>query len=603
VCGLAAIHAYHPAAGRIDPAELARMGERLAARGPDGAGQWVAEGGRVGLVHRRLAIIDPDPRAAQPMAAGDGGAVLAYNGEIYNFRALRRQLASDGFAFRTQSDTEVLLALHQRDGERMFGALRGMYAFALWDARRGALLLARDPYGIKPLYYADDGWTLRAASTVKALRAGGALDTAADPAGLAGFALYGAVPEPFTVLRAVRAVPAGHALWVDETGPRAARRHFAIGACYAGAEAPREAAAVAREAVRASVSAHLESDVPVGVFLSAGVDSGALLGAMASASGAPVTAVTVAFDGFDGTALDEVPLAAEVARRYGARHVVRRVDAREFAADLPRILDAMDQPSIDGFNTWFAAKAAREAGLKVVLSGVGGDELCGGYRSFTEIPRRVRALRWPARVPLAGRLLRGALGPLLGLQSRVGPKAAGLLELGGDWAGAWLLQRGVVPPWALAGALGPEVAADGLRRLRWQSALQASLDPDPGSDFARVAALEAGHYLRDQLLRDADWASMAHGVELRTPLVDAVLLREAGPAFAALGPGAGKAVLAGVPTLPLPDAVVQRPKTGFVTPVAQWLADAGARPGRARDGGAGSRALVGWMLAQGGARA
>jgi asparagine synthase (glutamine-hydrolysing) len=238
-----------------------------------------------------------------------------------------------------------------------------------------------------------------------------------------------------------------------------------------------------------------------------------------------------------------------------------------------------------------------------VLSGVGGDELCGGYRSFTEIPRRVRALRWPARIPLAGRLLRRALDPLLERQSRFGPKAAGLLEHGGSWAGAWLLQRGVVPPWALADVLGPEAAAEGLRRLRWQSALRASLDPDPGSDFARVAALEAGHYLRDQLLRDADWASMAHGVELRTPLVDAVLLRDAGPAFAAIGARAGKAVLAEVPDPPLPAAVLARPKTGFVTPVAQWLAQAGARAVGARDGGAGSRALVGWMLARNGVHA
>lgn len=601
MCGVAAIHAWHPSASPVEVAELRRIATRLAPRGPDGEGEWIAADGRVALAHRRLAVIDPDPRAAQPMHAADGAAVLAYNGEIYNFRELRDGLERDGAAFRTRSDTEVLLALFAREGEAMLPRLRGMYAFALWDARRGALFLARDPLGIKPLYLADDGWTLRVASQVKALRAGGRVSAAIEPAGLAGFALFGAVPEPFTLLREVRALPAGHALWVDERGPGAPRRHFSIARAYAEGAPGDDPGATALDALRDSVRAHLVADVPVGVFLSAGIDSGALLGAMVDVAGTPPTAVTIAFDAYAGSADDEAPLAARVAAQYGAPHVVRRVDEAEFRADLPRILDAMDQPSIDGFNTWFAAKAAREAGLKVALSGVGGDELCGGYPSFRDLPAALRTFGLAGRVPLLGRAVRALLAPALAATGRGSPKLAGLLEWGGTWPGAWMLRRGLFMPWELPRILPRDVAAEGLRRLRWERRIAASLQPDPGSDFARVATLESSHYLRDTLLRDADWASMAHGLELRTPWVDARLLQRAGAAFAALGAGRGKALLAQVPRTPLPAEVGERAKTGFQTPVAAWLQDMGKAPS-VRGGGApagrGSRALAAMLLAR-----
>jgi len=576
MCGVAAIHAYHYAASPLDRDELRMMQARLASRGPDGSGEWFDAGGRVGIAHTRLAIIDTGARAAQPMIAADASAVIGFNGEIYNFRALRAELARSGVQFRTESDTEVLLATYARYGERMFDALRGMYAFALWDARRGAMLLARDPYGIKPLYLADDGWTVRIASQVKALRAGGRVSSTIEPAGLVGFALFGSVPEPFTLLQEVRSVPAGHFIWVDECGPRLAVRHFSIAECFRDFETPAaDPAGVALAAVRNSLDAHLIADVPVGAFLSAGVDSSAIVGAMAEASDVPVHAVTVAFDAFRGSSADEAPLAGKIAAHYGVEHHVRWVAEAEFRLDLPRIIDAMDQPSIDGVNTWFAAKAASEIGLKVAMSGIGGDELCGGYESFRDLPRWVARLRLPGRIPLLGRAVRSALVPLLAHQRGISPKAAGMLEFGASWPGAWLLRRAVFMPWELDRVLPREVVVEGLRRLDWRATLEASLQPEPTSDFGRVAALEANHYLRNQLLRDTDWASMAHSLEVRTPLVDSWLLRHAGAAFAALGTAGGKRLLAQVPRRALPAAVLARPKTGFQTPAADWMASAG----------------------------
>jgi asparagine synthase (glutamine-hydrolysing) len=236
MCGIAGIFAYHYAANPTDVGELQKIRDHMAARGPDGAGEWQSADGRVGLAHRRLAIIDLTERAAQPMASPDGKTIVVLNGEIYNYRALRRRLEADGCVFRTQSDTEVLLHLYAAKGADMVQELRGMFAFALWDADKHALMLARDPYGIKPLYYADDGWTLRFASQVKALLAGGGVSRDPEPAGWAGFLLFGNVPEPFTTYQDIRALPAGTTLWFDARGPGEPRRYFDVSAVIATAD-------------------------------------------------------------------------------------------------------------------------------------------------------------------------------------------------------------------------------------------------------------------------------------------------------------------------------------------------------------------------------
>jgi asparagine synthase (glutamine-hydrolysing) len=264
-------------------------------------------------------------------------------------------------------------------------------------------------------------------------------------------------------------------------------------------------------------------------------------------------------------------MAGAVAELYGATHVMRRVTEAEFHADLPGILDAMDQPSIDGVNTWFVAKAAREAGLKVALSGLGGDELLGGYPSFRDIPQWTRWLGGPAAVPGLGAGLR-LLGGALGVSSR-SPKALGLVEFGGTYRGAYLLRRGLFLPSELPAKLGSDLVREGLRRLRPLSRIQASMTPDPGSPFARICALESANYMRNQLLRDADWAGMAHSLEVRCPLVDFELLRTLAPAVHQMNADKGKRALAAAPSTPLPKHLAQRAKTGFSVPTDRWLAD------------------------------
>ena len=580
MCGVNGAFAYAAAAPGPDRPELLRVREAMAARGPDGVGEWWSDGGRCGFGHQRLAIQDPTPRANQPMASADGRYVITFNGQIYNFPALRAELERRGVVFRTSCDTEGLLHLYALEGPEMVRRLRGMFAFAIWDAARQGLFLARDPYGIKPLYVSDDGQTVRFASQVKALLAGGAIAREPEPAGAVGFHLFGHVPEPFTLYRDIRALPAGRTQWVDAAGAGAARPYVSIPSILAdGASAPAPAAelgARVRAAVADSVAAHMLADVEVGCFLSAGVDSGAMLGLMRQASSAPLRAITLAFDEFRGTSEDEAPLAAKVAAEYGCRHEVRWVAKREFDADLPAIFAAMDQPSIDGVNTWFVAKAAREAGLKVAISGLGGDELLAGYPSFVDLPRWRRRYGPLAAAGLGGvaRMVLSAVAPGL---VREKPKAAGMLEYAGSWTGAYLLRRGLFLPHELPALIEPELAREGLRRLQLMPSLAASLSPDPGSDVGRVCALESLNYMRNQLLRDADWAGMAQSVEIRPPLVDIELLRALAPSIATLQPGAGKAALAAAPARSLPPEVVSRAKTGFFVPTGAWMAEAAGR--------------------------
>ena len=452
-----------------------------------------------------------------------------------------------------------------------------MFAFALWDAKKNALFLARDPYGIKPLYYADDGWTVRVASQVKALLASEKVSRVSEPAGVVGFFMTGSIPEPFTLYQEIRQIPAGSYVWVNETGPSSPRRYFSIAEVFQKAEGINGRASVQetmREALLDSVRHHFISDVPVGIFLSSGIDSSSLVALAREAGIEDLQTVTLAFEEFRGQHEDEAPLAEEVARRYGTRHKTRILTRREFKEDLPRVFQAMDQPSIDGINTYFVSKAARELGLKVALSGLGGDELFGGYSSFQEIPRLVRALAIPSKIPFLGEGFRAFFSLVIRHSSIVNPKYAGLLKFGGDYAGAYFLRRGLFMPWELDSFLNREVIQNGLERLDLLRRIKETLQPESRSAFARVAALESSFYMRNQLLRDSDWAGMAHSLEIRTPYVDAVLLKSVAPILISherTARASKKKILTQSLTKSLPEKLMRRAKSGFTVPIEQWL--------------------------------
>jgi asparagine synthase (glutamine-hydrolysing) len=578
MCGLAGIFAYAEQSPPVDRQELLHIRERMRSRGPDGAGFWISNDQRIGLAHRRLAIIDLSDDGAQPMLDPDTGNCIVFNGEIYNYRALRAELESAGYRFRSHSDTEVLLRLYAAHGPEMLHKLRGMYAFAIWDEAKQGLFLARDPFGIKPLYLADDGKTLRFASQVKALLAGGGIDTAAEPAGHVGFFLWGHVPEPYTLYRGIRALPSGANLWLDRARNRSQKTHFNLAEELAHTQAdgaiisPQEARAQLRDALIDTVRHHLVADVPVGVFLSAGLDSSTLAALAKEAGADALRTLTLGFKEFAGTQNDEVPLAEAVARHYNADHTTRWVARQDFESRLEALLDAMDQPSIDGVNSYFVSLAAHEAGLKVALSGLGGDELFAGYSDYRDIPRLVRLLGPVARIPGIGRGFRAIAASLL--KHLTSPKYAGVLEYGGDYAGAYLLRRGLYMPWELPDVLDADLVREGWRELHTLTALRQSM-AGIDDDRLKVSALETAWYMRNQLLRDTDWASMAHSLEVRVPLVDIELFRTVARLVHA-GQAPGKQDMAVSPVRPLPAAVLERSKTGFTVPVWEWLMQSGS---------------------------
>jgi asparagine synthase (glutamine-hydrolysing) len=555
-----------------DPGDFARLvGPELAHRGPDDAGSW--QQGDAVLVHRRLAILDISPAGHQPMASPCGRWQLVFNGEIYNHLSLRERLIDRGHRFRGHSDTETLLAWLVDRGSDGLSDLRGMFAFALLDTKRRSLLLARDPHGIKPLYlWHGPGGELAFASEVRALLASQRVPRRLDGKALAGFLARGSLPEPLTLVAGIRRLPVGHrALWqegnltIEPWGPLPETLWHSEGVELPSFQAgPGDALARTRAALEESVNAHLISDVPVGLFLSGGLDSGALL-ALAPRG---LHTFTIGFTGAAARAgFDESSPAARLAEHFGAHHTPLWLEAMQLRTWLPEYLDSLDQPSLDGLNTWCVARLARQQGITVALSGLGGDELFGGYPSFRALPR---LLRWrrslgPA-APLLARALRRTPG---GRRHRV-QRLAAMLEAPPSLAAAHACFRCLFTPrevqallrhWGLADAAGAPT-------------LLAAADEPPAwlHQLDQVAGLEGCRYLRNQLLPDSDAMAMAHGLELRLPLVDAVLQRQLAPIPAPQRLAPGKAMLQqAVPELPA--WFSSRPKQGFRFPFQLWLDD------------------------------
>ncbi len=533
------------------------MSRQMSTRGPDGHGLWIDSERRIGMAHRRLAVVDLTNQAMQPFFSGDGHLTIVFNGEIYNYCELRSELKKHGAVFRTQSDTEVLLALYARDGSSMCRYLRGMYAFVIWDSRAGCLFMARDPFGIKPLYLHDYGGVVRFASQVKALLAGGGIVPGLSQSGLNGYQLWGSVPEPLTVFDTVKALPPG--TWRQFRMDAAVEQgSFDSVDTMLSGNRPSPYKNL-KEALVDSVKAHLVADVPVGVFLSAGIDSGAIAALSAECvqkSGQVLKTVTLGFEEFRGTANDETPVAEMLARRLSTDHSTVWLTRDDFETCLQEFFAAMDQPSIDGLNTWLVSRAASQAGLKVAMSGLGGDELFGGYPSFRQVPWMRYLARPFAGFPRVGRSIRRVCLPAL--KRFTSPKYAGLLEYGHHWGGAYLLRRGLEMPWDLPRDASFELPA-----------LPPSLNAVRHSNQAAVGYLETACYMRNQLLRDADWAGMAHSLEIRVPLVDAPLLRfvagqrQRGCVFT-------KRDLAKCAEPGLPSNIARRPKTGFTVPLSKW---------------------------------
>jgi len=556
MCGIAGALSTG-AAEPLTPASVAAMADAMEHRGPDDGGHWQGDGAT--LLHRRLAIQDLSPLGHQPMQSPCGRYVLVFNGEIYNQRDIRARLEARGERFVSSGDTEVLLRLLSLDGTAALAQLQGMYAFCFWDRRLQRALLARDPFGIKPLYLAQPAsGQLLFASEVRTLLASGRVTRSLDPQALASYLQRGSLPQTATLVAGITALPPGH-LGIWRQG------HWHTTAFWQPSYAPElplsypQLVERTRESLRQSVQSHLLADVPVGLFLSGGLDSASVL----ALAGPGLTTLSI---GFEEEGFDESALAAQLAQRFGAHHQPLLLRREQAWQRLPQFLSALDQPSIDGFNTYCVAGLAAEAGLKVVMSGLGGDELFGGYPSFRRLPQW---LRWRSRLgpaaPLAARWLRrrGAA------QSQ---RLAHLLEQPPQLAVAHGCLRGVFAPREidrLFRSWGLEPLSPGVVAHSPAAELVADLHRCP-TEADAIAWLESSTYMGDMLLRDSDALSMAHGLELRLPLVDTTLFRAlaAQPAHVRLAPA--KQLLRDA--MPEVQAVIgDGPKQGFVFPFQRWF--------------------------------
>jgi asparagine synthase (glutamine-hydrolysing) len=576
MCGIFGIAARN---ARIPDGVLEHGTQSLAHRGPDDSGtiflrDCAPDSVEIGLGNRRLAILDLSPLAHQPMHHAETGNWIVYNGEIYNFRDIRDELQKAGTSFVSHSDTEVVLKAYARWGEDCLAKFRGMFAFALWDARRHRLFIARDPMGIKPLYYGQTGSYFLFASEVRTLLGTGLVQPRIDPAGLINYLTFGSAYDPLTPADGIRALPPGHTLtweggvlrqasyWDLVDAPAAAARDSAESFAENEEQAVERLQPILEEAVRLQ----LVSDVPVGVFLSGGIDSSALVSILSRGGVTPSTFSIV----FREADFSEAQHSRAVAAKFHTDHHEINVSQTDVLAAIPDALRAMDLPTMDGINTYFVSRETRRAGVKVALSGLGGDEVFAGYSSFRNLPRIERfALPWK-RVP---RTLRGTLASMF---RAVAPdndqnrKLATLVRANGRMLHPYFLTRMLFTP-DQRDLLFPNVdgLTDKTAAASQCDSLQRSRALDPVN---RVSYLESRCYMLNTLLRDADGMSMSQGLEVRVPLIDHQLAKAV---LALPGEwkvnGTPKKLLVGALAGSLPDEIVHRPKRGFTLPFEHWM--------------------------------
>src|SRR5579859_1111670 len=582
MCGIAGI------IGRVDDrnrAALKRMSDAMLHRGPDASGIWVSppdsRGWGVLLAHRRLAILDLSPAGIQPMIDPVTGHVLTYNGEIFNFADLRRRLMAEGQELQSTGDTAVMLRALGLYGPGAVSLLRGMFAFACWDQEKRQLLLARDPLGIKPLYYArssdpESGWSIAFASEVRALLASGLLGTPRlDPRAVASTVWNGFVVGPDTAVKGIELLPPGRLLELDGAGAELHADDFwQIPSRSPDATMGEDELA---EILKEGLRLHLSSDVPLAVLLSGGVDSSVVANLAQRAAQSPIHTFTLAFEDQE---LNEGPIARQIASAIGTEHHEVVLTEGGFVDNLEAALDSLDQPTFDGLNAYYISRAIRAAGFTVALSGTGGDELFGGYASYRDLPVLHSWSRRAAYVPRGLQTAAATLAtwPMRRSSGAMPPqtrwaKLPDMVRHGDDLLTLYQLAYALFLPDFQNELLAPDFAAplaDGLPTPMRQRLVAETRDRTP---LSAISVMEQRLFLGERLLRDNDVASMAASIEQRVPLVDQLLFENVDrlPDAARYQPLGQKSMLRRIGLRGLDPALFDRPKSGFVLPYDRWI--------------------------------
>lgn len=568
MCGIAGI--INKTETRYDLEVLIqRMQNSLQHRGPDDQGIYISPNQKMAFTHTRLAILDLSHAGHQPMSTSDGRYWITFNGEIYNFRQLRSDLEAKGEQFHSHTDTEVILRLYQHQGAACLNQLRGMFAFAIWDNQEETCFIARDHLGIKPLYYWQSNSFLVFASEIRAVLASQLPSICLSPEGLYGYLITGTVPEPYTLVAGINCLPAGHYIhW--RAGQTTQQQYWQINFLPEKISV-QEAIFKVRNALVDSIEHHLISDVPVGIFLSGGIDSTSVLALARQIQKGKLNTYSIAFAENEW---DEGKFAQKVAAEFETNHTEYQVTSALGRELLPQFLARIDQPSIDGFNTFCVSQIAHQDRMKVVLSGLGGDEIFGGYKTFQEIPKMVRWGQKLQKIP--------------GVSTNVGkglttwgksPKIKRLgdfLQQKPTAKAAYQSFRGIFSHREAQKIIQFYLKDSPSKNLNFYSSWNQSYFPKMSLPINlpsledEVSLLEMSCYLRNQLLRDSDVMSMAWGLELRVPLVDQVLLETISSIPSKIRLSVNKQLL--IQAIPeLPTWVVNRPKRGFFFPFQQWM--------------------------------
>ena len=572
MCGIAGIIQLK-STDQVDKTLLTNINASMFKRGPDKSGFWYSKCERIGLAHNRLSFIDLHQRSDQPLEYLHGRYVITYNGEIYNYQVLRKNLIENGYQFNTRSDTEVLMALYDFKGAKMLDDLKGMFAFAIWDNQEEKLFAARDPFGIKPFYYAIIDNQFIFASQVKSISQQVEQQLTKSAAAWCGYLMYGSVPEPLTLFEQIRALDAGHSLTTDKSGDIKLNAYYCIYNEFQEIERstpakPNQQTIV--DALSESVNRHLVADVPVGIFLSSGIDSNLIAYFANQEQHAGLAGFTIDFPEFNQQHTEST-LAARAAKQYHLEHHVLSFDVDQQAEVLEQFFESMDQPTIDGLNVWMISKSVSEAGYKAVLSGLGGDEVFAGYPSFTDVPRFSKALKLMRTASKSDIVVKG-LSKLSALPIFSHPKFSGFVNPSKhSFYQAYRLKRNVYLKQELELYFEYDFISQGIEKLENLESQTIQKLEYISNDYLKVAALEIDNYMKNQLLKDADWASMSHSLEMRVPFVDRDLIRVCSAQLMQIKQPQKLTIMKNMMTNFLPEFILNKAKTGFDTPVAHWL--------------------------------
>lgn len=568
MCGIFGYVTDKPERGGRERLETAI--QALRHRGPDDA--WMLEiaghGLTCGMAHTRLAIIDLSPNGRQPMTTPDGRYTIVYNGEVYNFPELRKELEAAGVQFRGSCDTEVILEAYARWGMQVVRRFRGMFAFGIWDRETQKLVLARDHMGIKPLYFASGPGYFAFASEIRALLRTGFSAKTISRRAVASYLATGSVSEPDTIVSDIAPLPPGTILEYERGSVRTTT-YWTVPVEPSVTTTSKDAVDGVRSILFDAIRMRLIADVPLGVFLSSGIDSTTIAFCAARASKQPIRTFTVTFEEEE---FSEGRIAAETARRIGSDHCEVRLAGRDTLSGIDDFIKSLDQPSHDGFNTYIVSKAARDAGLSVALSGLGGDEVFAGYDGFGRFGLALALGRWTNRFSPLMNKATAAISKIGSVPHRI-QKFVNLLQGGGSPGKTYATMRSMFGIEQISQLVRPEFAEDApFLPVTIPPKFAALVERGAIEPANAYSALEISNYLRDTLLRDADVMSMRHALEVRVPLVDHVLVDHVMrlPASIKLDSTVNKPLLTKA-VGDLPENVLHKPKMGFCLPFGDWL--------------------------------